>query len=268
MTELYVEAEIEGLGNIVRVEASFDESLASLRDKESNPISPRDLAYARMRVSKNHSLNKDGSYTASGFLYAKNANPLFALESPLLDSDLVGRAIKANRNGRYFSTENTELYEKYLATAEDDKSKNPEERRVLILPSKNFKISAKNNPQIFGGIFKDVADKYLEFTGFPDLDVYLVDEDIVNDQKGTLLTQLWLRWLAGRSGLDGEIWGLGYNYRIRGVSVSGEANAKNSSDSKRSELYTLENVRKALNTVGITTGVEKLVLDSLQRRNK
>ncbi len=237
-------------GKILRVNAPFDEALPALKQSGCKyPISARDLAYARMEKGKEHSLNTNGSYTKHGFLYLKGENPLVALNSPLLESSLAIHATQANRDGRYFSTPNEQMYEKFAKIAEQDKSKEPEKRRVLVLPSsQNFTISQSQNFDVLRGVLKDVAKQYLEFNG-QDIPVYLVGDDVVGKQKGTLLTQMWFRWLDSdnRSALDGNYWDLNYIDRVRGVSSAGEATQKvlpyTSKDIKRN-LQIAEGVRE------------------------
>ena len=70
-----LEAEVEGLGKIYQVYASFDQSLRLLMEFGiENPISVRDLAYARIKKRRNSSLCNGGSYTREGFLYRKKVN--------------------------------------------------------------------------------------------------------------------------------------------------------------------------------------------------
>ena len=119
-----LEEEVEGLGNIYRIDVPFDKALESLRDFGiKNPTSSRDLAYARVKEGRRSSLSCYGSYTKEGFLYLKNEPVLLALNSPLLDFKLAEQAVKTNRNGNYFITDK-KVYVGYREKAENDKSKN------------------------------------------------------------------------------------------------------------------------------------------------
>lgn len=106
-------------------EGPFDktrQSLSSIGVKTL--ITPRDLAYARQQVSKNHSLNTDGSYTSAGFVYAKGEPVLLALDSPLSrNMRLAKQATEANRQGRHFSTPDLQIYEQLAEQAEKDKER-------------------------------------------------------------------------------------------------------------------------------------------------
>lgn len=228
MAKAVVEAQGKS-GRILRVDAPFDEALQTLRQAGCRyPISAEQLAKARMEKGKEHSLSTNGSYTRHGFIYLKGENPLIALNSPLLDLRLAKQATQANREGKYFSTENEEVYEKFSKIAKEDANKEPEKRRVLISPSQqNFVISASDNADVLKGVFRSSAIPYTDFLGYP-IQTYLVDKNTVNQQKGTLLTQMWLLRLSdgGRSGLVGSGRDFVYDVRVRGVSKTGEASSQ------------------------------------------
>ena len=250
MAKAVLEAEVEGVGKILGVDAPFDEALASLKTEGVKyPISARDLAYSRIQKGKRSSLSTNGSYTKEGFLYAKDSPVLVSLASPLLNLGLAREATQANRNGSYFSTQDIQIYDKAMTQAEKDKNKSPEKRKVLILPSRNnFSISATENFDVLQGLLKDQAEKYLEFNG-QDIPVYLVDKNTVDSQKGTLLTQLWFRDLDSGSVLIGNGRNLDYSDRVRGVRVSGAEGTQKSFESynpKQVQQYLsiLEGVRQ------------------------
>jgi len=246
--EAKLEQEVKGI-KVYRIDAPFDKSLRALRTVGAKkPISPRDLAYARIESGKESSLTRDGSYTSAGFLYIAKERPLLTLDSPLNNATLARKAVEANRNGRYFSTENQALYEKFHKQAEKDKSKAPDERRVLILPSReSFDISSNQNQEVLNVVFKDLAEDYMNFTGLDSLRTYLVDSETVDDQKGTLATQLWLGGLAlgTRSGLGGGR-GLDYDGGVRGVRSKP---AKQVRTQKTKPIYTAKQVDSAIKRV-------------------
>lgn len=229
MAEPYVEAEVKGK-RILRIDAPFDVSLDSLRKMGiKSPMTSEELAYARTYHpdGKQSSLMTRGSYTRAGFAYLKGENPIRALNSPLLNSFLAKQATQVNREERYFATENEKMYEKLSKLADEDRNKNPKERRAMILPSRNlFGISASQNPEVFANIFGKAGKEYLSFLGFDSLKVYLVDSKLVDSQIGTILTQEWLGGLGYDSNVDGYR-GLDCNDAVRGVSfVTGEASSQ------------------------------------------
>ncbi|MEK6932832.1 MAG: hypothetical protein AABW56_03510, partial [Nanoarchaeota archaeon] len=78
------------------------------------------------------------------FLYLKNEPVLFTLDSPFLDLELASQAVKANKKQRYFSIDRM-IYDRYMQIAENEKSKEPEHRGVLILPErKNYEIPTRD----------------------------------------------------------------------------------------------------------------------------
>ncbi len=214
MTQAYKEVQI-GKGAIYRVDAPFDEALEVLG---KNLISTWRLANARMQTDKANSLNTYGSYNGEGFVYAAKSEPLIVRASPLLDSKLARKAIEANRQGRYFTTEDRKLYDEQRAIAEKNKDKEPFKRQAIILPSRgNFEISSELNAETFEFLFGKDGKKYLSFVGRNNLTVYLVDPSTVDSQNGTLLTQSWLHRVVLGSVVSGDNRYLGYYYRVRGV---------------------------------------------------
>lgn len=206
-----LEAKVEGLGKIYRADPPFDQALESLRKFGiQNPISIRDLAYARIKEGRESSdlaclrwieggrsyLCNEGSYTSEGFLYLKNKPVLVALNSPLLNLELARQAVESNGNNNYFST-NRRIYERYKKLAEKEKNKSPEKRTVLILPKRgSFDIFAGEfrDNELIRFLFKDQTESYGEFLREHDnnkVPVYLVDKNYVdNKEEESVLTQL------------------------------------------------------------------------------
>ncbi len=246
MAKPYVEVEVRGK-RILRIDAPFDEALQSLRrEGVKNPITSEELAYARTYhpEGKQSVLMTRGSYTRAGFAYMKGENPIRAPDSPLLNMSLAKQATQANRNNQYFATKNEKRYEQLAKLAKEDKSKEPEKRRAIVLPSRsNFQISSTKNPEVFANIFGRAGQEYLDFLGFNSMTVYPVAEGVVDAQLGTILTQEWL----ARLGDDSDVGGLrclGYASPVRGVQlVTGEASSQKT---KKAVLpYTTQDLRNA-----------------------
>ena len=206
-----LEAEVEGLGKIYRVNRPFNEALESLNEQKAKIISSRDLAYARTK-KPNGSLCNNGSYTREGFLHSKNEPYLLALDSPLLDLELAD----------YFSTDK-EVYNKYREKAEEDKSKSPNGRGVIILSGgENYKIPTNrfNEDELTLFLFKDQAENYGNFlkeNGIDKMPVWLVDRNYVDSEERVILTQLWLHPLDGRSCVYGDSNDFDCYYGVRGL---------------------------------------------------
>ena len=192
------------------VDAPYDEAMQTLRAHRKFPvqfpIEVADLTMKRTLFSKKHSLNQNGSYTREDFLYVKGAEGLLVLDGPLSnDMDLAQQATQANRDGEYFTTPKKDLYDKFEAIAKEDaKDKAPEERRVLILPSRTpFPISQTQNPEFSKGLLRESEKDYIPFTGKPHLMVYPVAISEIDSQAGTLVTKCWLHSLP----LDSDVYG-------------------------------------------------------------
>lgn len=255
------EAEVEGVGRILRIDTPFDAAVKAMEKVGAELIDTRDLAYARIKTGKNSSLSDNGSYTIAGYLYAANEPPLRARISPLLDADLAKKAVRANREGRYFSTD-AGIYNKYLKMAKEDKSKKPEKRRVIILPSREtFSISPSTNKDVFSAAFEDVGVEYLSFIGQDSIKVYTVDKNTVDGQDGTILTQEWFLRLGDESGLVGLDRGLGYDDRVRGVLKEGDG-----ASGRKIEAYTPKQLNAALKSLKMQ-GLEEQLLEVLREKH-
>ena len=222
MTDLKVIADVKDLGKVVEVAVAFDAELKQLSQGNARLISPRDEAYARLQTRGKEKIGKSyGTWATAGFEYAKEQLPVLRLRSRLLNQRLAKKAVQENRQGRYFHTDSTEEYETSAEQAEKDKEKDPEKRKVLVLPSiTKFTISDKDNWEIYQAILKDQAKPYFELNG--PITIYPVGVREVDSQDGTLMTQMWFSGLGVRSGLGGGR-GLGCVCWARGVLKTGRA---------------------------------------------
>ena len=211
--------QVEGLGEIVEVSGNYSDSLSRLASQGAKLISPRDEAYARIRAGpKLKDIGKlDGTLTSAGFEYAEGELPLLNLDSRLLSPELARLAVEANRQERLFSTDSTREYEESFEIAKEDEGKNPQERRVMVMPSKKtFGITQRENYEVLQFLLKDQADEYFRLNGLIQITTYLIDERNV-PKKGTALIQLLFSSFDYRSDLDGNNRSLHYNGRLRGV---------------------------------------------------
>lgn len=222
MIQTYQEADIKGLGKILRAGAPFDESLEDLKAKGVKVITSRDLAYARINNSTS-SLSGNGSYTREGCIYGKNQAPLVIMNSPLLNQKLAVQATEANRQGNYFQLQDKKRFEGYLRQADKDSKVEPEKRKVLTLPSRtNFTISPTQNWDIARAVFKDQAEAYFNYLGRNKIDsitFYTVNPSTVDNSENPIATQSWLYGLGGvdGSGMVGNGRDLDIGDRVRGV---------------------------------------------------
>jgi hypothetical protein len=222
MVQAYQEADVKGLGKILRAEVPFDQALEALKAKGVRVITSRDLAYARANNSTS-SLSGNGSYTREGCVYGKSQAPLVVMSSPLLNQELAVQATEANRKGNYFQLQDKKRFEGYLRQAEKDAKVDPEKRKVLTLPSRtNFTISPTQNWDTARAIFKDQAEEYFNYlgkNGINQITFYTVNPSTVDNSENPLSTQMWLcRLDCGRSGLSGNGRDLDGDFRVRGVS--------------------------------------------------
>lgn len=267
--KLRVEAKVENLGNVYRIDAPFNRALTALRQNGMRkPISNRDLAYARIQEGKESSVCTDGSYTSAGFVYFKDSNPIFVLNSPLLNARLAEKATQANREGRYFSTNDSRIYEQCLKQAEKDKDLEPEKRKAQVLPSRqNFSVSMTENKEVMQVAFKDVAQEYLTFLEQEVIPVYLIDKGVVDTNTGTILTQAWLRGLVSQSGLDGDGGYLDYVDAVRGVrntSASQGASVAKETGFSHTQYFNALRKRLVQSGVRLDKSLDALVMKDLE----
>lgn len=237
-------ANIKGLGKIVQENKDFYSNLLELKEAKAELITPRDEAYARVQTKGKEDIGKYyGTWTTAGLEYAKKELPILRLESRLLDLELAKQAVEANRNDNYFSTGSTKEYEESLKQAEKDKNKEPIERKVIILPSRdNFTIDDTQNWEVLEAVLKDQAKPYFELNG--PLIVYLINKDTVDRQKRTLLTQMVFLSFDLRSDFYGHYRDLVNDSGARGV-------RKESAEGTSQKVlpYTKKELEKYLNIV-------------------
>jgi len=210
---------VQGLGEIVEVGGDFTQILDQLNYYGATLISPRDEAYARLQTRDAERIGRSqGTWTRAGFEYVKGELPVLVRESKLLDPELARQAVEANRQGRHFATNSLDQYAQSLAIAKEDESKDPKDRRAIILPSDtNFITSLERSPEVLQFLLQDQAEQYFRFNCEDPMNVYLVDRNTVPSKEGTTLTQLWFRYLGSRSGLNGNDRNLNCDDGSRGV---------------------------------------------------
>lgn len=220
--KLQREVKIEGLGEVYKVEAPFDEALNSFRAGMIYPLSARDFAFARMQTGKGSSLSNEGTYVREAVLYTPNvvANPaLIVRESPLLERLHSQKATETNHIRGDYSVETGEFKEKAI----EDRSKRAEERRVFFLRDRNnFEIPtdefSKND--LVTWLFQDQTKAYGEFlrsAGIENFSVEVLNPVYVNRQESSFIRQLWFPALSEGIDLGGYGRSLAYGVRVHGV---------------------------------------------------
>ena len=245
-------ANVRGTGEVVEANTDFYNGLLALKEAGAHLITPRNEMRARMVTDGKENIGKGcGTWTAAGFEYAKRSDVLLRLNSRLINPRLAEKVVEANRQRSYFSSTDTRFYDKTAEQAEQDKNKAPEERKILILPSRTtFQITPQNNMEVLNFLLRssELAKQYFEFNGSTPITTYLVNNDVVNSQDGTLMTQLWLCGRGGddRSGLDGLSRDLDDSGRVHGVRESGQTGE---ASLQKVLPYTLREVEKYVKIV-------------------
>jgi len=212
MAKAQLEARIKNLGNIYRVIAPRDEAMEALERKGIEwPISARDIVYARMQREIGHSLSSYGTWIREGVLYVPRGIVLFIRDSPLWEKINLKESTRILGNGQNFYLNSG----KYLKQAEEDKSKEPENRRVLAIPRKwspetwgsrhpsryNLKVgfeipaNAFNEEELTLWLFRNQAEAYGKFLHdmsiLWEMEVALIDYGCVDEKRKSFARPLW-----------------------------------------------------------------------------
>ena len=232
-------------------------------------ITAEQLAYARTHAEQGgeSSLSRSGSYTLAGFVHLKGEMPIRVARSPLVNVRLAGLAVKANRAGNYFS-DSEQVYERFANQAEEDKSKDPEKRRAVVLPdNKPFQVSSKVNVDVFRHIFGKAGEDYLQFIGKDSITVHPVDVHNVDAQDETILTQEWLGELGNGSYVDGLDRNLNLRGTVRGVQRTGVASSQKNASTGSITQYSTKQLDRLIKVMqGVREG--ELPASRLEREIK
>jgi len=225
-------ATVKGLGTVKQADGNFYECLQELGSTQL--IKTRDEAYARLQTRRNKNVGQSqGTWTRTGFEYVAGKLPIVRVDnSRLLNKQLAKRAVKSNSNGNYFHTSSTAEYEESLELAEKDRNKDPAKRRVIVLPSRQDFTLDSADDETLQALLKDQAKPYFEMHG--PMRVYLINSSTVDDQDGTLMTELWFDSTDYRSDLYGDSRDLYYDDGTRGVFKSAEGASTQKSNTKTS----------------------------------
>ena len=259
MTELTIDIKPSGIESGI-VYAPFDKGLAVLQENGLELISLPQNAQLRMQQGKDSYVSKNGNWTREGVIYIPNSTPKLVRNSPILQS--AKGATDAHRNDKEFY-----IAQEQLEQSLTDSIDFPEEN--IEIPTKRFGSEALT-VYAFGGEKQAQAyGKFLKDAGISKMPVLVVDKNYVNEQTRPFARQAWFRYLDYWSCLLGDCGLLlSGGSRVRGVRlVSGEASAQKISGTQNSELYTIKNLKDALNSIGITDGIERTIFEALKRKN-
>lgn len=209
MTQIQVLETIKGLGKIVRCYAPFDEQIRALKRKAgAKPpylMHTRDIAFMRLNGG-----STDETRTCLAPIHAKNSPIILAMTSSLIRNlKMAEQAVQAHKDGEYFFTETTEIYDKYAEQAEKDKNRNPKNRRAIILPEKE-KFLIQPNTELAQILLGESQEQYFDRFAQNGINFFPISSEVVDNQKGTLINHVWFRGTDFDSDLSGDNWFL-YN---------------------------------------------------------
>src|SRR3989344_2471561 len=193
--------------------AQFDQAIAQLREAGYKPATLKDAARERIAQGKYADVSTNGFYVAESVLYipGKGNYLVPANYSPILASPVEATNAHRNVGDFYVNSERAEQI------AENS----------IAFPSKDIEVPVNRlaGEEVFAkSLGEKLAREYGEFladAGIESVPIVAVDQYDVNRKKKPFARQAWLRSLDGRSGLDGDGWGLlgglGYYGRVLGV---------------------------------------------------
>jgi len=241
----------DGIESGVTNGVNFSEALKELKSRKIRQkiIPLRQNAQLRIQEGPEAYISQNGNYVREGCIYHQGEDGILVPDSPFLtNSKMLQSAIEENRRGRYFSTQNKRLYEKFFQQAQEDVSKDPRERRAVFMPSDNqFEVSQTQNLEIFELLGLNQA--YLDFVKQSSLSFFPISQETLKGYSGTVPTQMWFNGLGFRSNLNGNSFNLHYDFEVRGVrqiASTVDANVAQKSLQTESELYTPKTIKQAL----------------------
>lgn len=251
---------INGLGELHQDHSQWSTQVRSFRKIGIKPITVRDTAYLRL-----NSKYEGWTRTCHTPIYAKSSQIVLAMMSPLVTNlRLADRAVEANRNGNHFTTQDTEIYDRFAKQAEDDRDKEPEKRKAIFLPEKGVQVISANSDEA-RTLFQDQREEYFErFAPKEGIKLYPIGEEFVDSQKGTTIGYMWfygpdydsVLYCRGR-GLDYDNWAFGVKKTAAGTKKIKEV-----------QPYSQKELKKHLNSARAAIDNLEQVISFLERFKK
>ena len=255
----YLEAEVEGLGQVLRVAKPFDEATLTLKEQGASVISAKGLAYARNQTGIQSTFSQKGSYVREGLVYVPDKT-LIIRNSPFLARTRAQKAVESHKNGNEFYI-GEKFAEKYIEQAEEDKNKKPAGRRVLVVNKRGqFEIPVDSLDQEELGLFLfgEQAEKYKQL--LKEQEINRIPIYFSSNSNKYFINQLWLSGLGSRSSLNGDYRDLDYDNGVRGVrGETAEGGSKNV-PKEYSPAQVREALRQTLKRANLT-GLEKQIIE-------
>ena len=209
--------QIRGLGRLYLSEAPLDEQLRELRSaRVEYPISLRDASYARLHGGPTYATR-----TCHANILARNSPVIVARISPLVETLKMARiAVEAHSATQYPVFDKSvygDIYGKWLAIAEKDRTKKPKDRRAFFLEQRGDHRIHKDSEQAMA-LWQDTREDYFnKIVRGDSVESFQVNPNRVDSQDGTIINYLWFDGVDG--GSDLLFWGrvLDYDNRALGV---------------------------------------------------
>jgi hypothetical protein len=135
--ELILRENVDGLGDVYEIVSTWDKNVRALSERGLLPITNRDLAFARIKGGRDSYFCQNGSLTNENIIHVPGKYNLLTRDSPLIESLHAEVVVSAYRRGQN-PTKTFFDSTPYEEQAEADKSKDPKDRRVLIVDNRHF----------------------------------------------------------------------------------------------------------------------------------
>lgn len=261
-SSLKFEGNVEGVGNVYYVEAPFDEEMKLFKENGLALISAKDLAYARIKLGKDHSVSQNGSWIREGDLYVPRRlageTSIVRLKKSLV-IDEPEPAVEAHKKGN-----EARIDDDFAMSIFEKAKKGSEDYHVLesadAIPTDRFGENAtaiflfgKQQAKDYGLFLKDAKINVMR--------LYFHDIRHINSQ-GPYVSQLWFGWLGNYSNFIGNDRFLNCDFRARGVQLAAEDDRI---EKTAVETYTSRQRSTALKAAGFP-GLEEKLFETLRRK--
>ncbi len=216
---------VKGLGDVYVAYTSFNKQLSALRRIGIQyPISVRDDSYLRL-----HGISEDaqtGTRTCHAPIYVKDSPTIVARVSPAFEDEKMAKAmVAAHRNNQYLTLPGKEVYNHWEKIVEEDKKKNPKNRRAMFLSQRvDYCINQDADESVF--FWQDQRKCYFKEKVPPigSVNIWQIAQNTVDTQEGTIVNYTWFSSVEYGSALNFRLQDLDCDNTALGV-LTPEASA-------------------------------------------
>ncbi|MEN9626041.1 MAG: hypothetical protein RL557_369 [archaeon] len=251
MVEVTFLETVKGLGDVYIARAPFDKQFPALQEKGiPHFISVRDDSYLRLQGNY-----QSGTRTCHAPICAKDSSVIVARISPAFENlEMARQMVNAHKILQYPVFSGRKIYGQWEKIAKKEKNKRPEERTAHVLSERgDYALHKDSDDAKF--FFQDQRKRYFkEKVSSDSIQVYQIDPQVVDAQKGTIVNYTWFGSVGYGSdlgfrgrGLDCDIEALGVlTPKASAVLKPAKLVRKNFSPEEMKVPYTQKEITKQL----------------------